>query len=203
MFTRILSTCIVSVAVVAVAGAQDFTRMDLNAMNNAFNYSQNQQMNTQLDAVIRAKMNDPNFQAAYKQHLAQGGRSTPQQFAYWHAATRGGSAEGMAYFRATETRNQINEQNSYNAYLQAQAARAQAQTQWMNGFHRNNVEFGNTMRGNSTYMNPYSGFNYVLPHTLQPGQQYRDTMGNVFQMDSRGNYYQFNNGYWYPLNSGR
>jgi hypothetical protein len=203
MFTRILSACVVSLVAVSVSGAQDFTRMDLNAMNNAFNNSQNQQMNNQLDSVIRAKLNDPSFQAAYKQHVAQGGRSTPQQFAYWHAATRGGSAEGMAYFRATETRNQIAEQNSLNAYRQAQAARGQAQTEWMNRFQQNNAEFGNTLRGNSTYSNPYSGSNYVLPHTLQAGQHYRDTTGNVFQMDSRGNYYQYSNGYWYPLNSGR
>ena len=203
MFTRILSACVVSLAAVSVSGAQDFTRMDLNAMNNAFNNSQNQQMNNQLDSVLRAKMNDPIFQAAYKQHVAQGGRSTPQQFAYWHAATRGGSAEGMAYFRASEARNQIAEQNSVNAYRQAQAARGQAQTEWMNGFQRNNAEFGNTLRGNSTYSNPHSGSNYVLPHTLQAGQYHRDTTGNVFQMDSRGNYYQYSNGYWYPLNSGR
>ena len=203
MFTRILSACVASLTVVSVSGAQDFTRMDLNAMNNSFNKSQNQQMNSQLESLLRAKMNDPNVQAAYKQHVAQGGKSTPQQFAYWHAATRGGSAEGMAYFRATETRNQVAEQNAVNAYRQAQAARGQAQTEWMNGFQRNNAEFGNTLKGNSTYSNPYSGSNYILPHTLQAGQYYRDTTGNVFQMDSRGNYYQFNSGYWYPLNAGR
>ena len=147
MFTRILSACFVSLAAVSVSGAQDFTRMDLNAMNNAFNNSQNQQMNSQLESLIKAKMNDPSFQAAYKQHVAQGGRSTPQQFAYWHAATLGGSAEGMAYFRESEARNRVGEQNSLNAYRQAQAARGQAQTEWMNGFQRNNTEFGNTLRG--------------------------------------------------------
>ncbi|HEY2783680.1 MAG TPA: hypothetical protein VGJ05_01790 [Fimbriiglobus sp.] len=203
MVTRILVTGFLSLLAATAAKSQDFTRMDLNAMNNAFNARMNTQIASQTQSIIGRNLNDPRVQAAYRQHLAQGGRYTPQQFAYMYAATAGFTPNGIANFRATEARNRSAELYALNGYRQAQAARGQAQLNYMNGFHHNNNEFGNLLRGNTTYTNPYTGSSYVLPHTLQTGQYYRDSSGNVFQMDARGNYSMLRNGWWYPLNGGR
>ena len=120
-----------------------------------------------------------------------------------YAATGGFTQQGMAYFNATEARNNANEQAALNRYRQAQAERAQAQADLWAGYHRNNAEVGNLLRGNSTYTNPNTGSNYVLPHTLQAGQTYRDNAGNFFQTDARGNKYIYTNSGWLPLNAGR
>ena len=120
--------------------------------------------------------------------MASHGRFTPQ---------------GIAYFHATEARNRAGEMNALNGLRQAQAARGQAHADLWAGYHRNNAEFGNLLMGNTTYTNPNTGGNYVLPHTLQAGQPYRDGNGNYFQTDASGNKYIYNNGSLYPLNAGR
>ena len=203
MVTRILLAGLVSVVAASAASAQDFTRMDFNAMNNAFNARMNASIASQERSIVNRNLNDPRVQAAYREHLAQGGRATPQQFAYWYAATAGGTPQGIANFEAAEARNRINELNALNRLRQAQAARGQAQADLWAGYHRNNAEFGKLLMGNSTYINPNTGSSYVLPHTLQAGQSYRDGAGNYFQTDARGNKYIYNNGWWYPLNAGR
>ena len=203
MVTRILLAGLVSVLAASAGNAQDFTRMDLNAMNNSFNARMNSQINQNNQNIVNRNMNDPRVQAAYQQHLARGGRSTPQQFAYMYAATGGFTPQGIAYFNGTEAHNRTGEMNALNGYRQAQTARGHAQTAYMHGFQHNNAEFGNLIMGNTTYNNPNTGSNYVLPHTTQAGQPYRDGAGNYFQTDARGNKYMYSNGWWYPLNAGR
>jgi hypothetical protein len=198
MVTRILLVGLVSVVAASAACAQDF-----QAMNNAFNARLNASMTANTNSIVNNNLNDPRVQAAYRHHLAQGGRSTPQQFAYWYAATAGGTPQGIAYFQATEARNRTNDLNALNGYRQAQAARGKAQADYAAGFQNNNAEFGHLLRGNSTYTNPNTGSNYVLPHTMPANQPYRDSVGNVFQTDARGNQFIYNNGWWYPLNARR
>ena len=203
MITRILLAGLVSVIAASAASAQDFTRMDFNKLNNDFNIRMNGNIAASENSIVSRNLNDPRVQAMYRQHLAQGGRSTPQQFAYRYAATGGFTPQGIAYFNATEARNRAGEMNALHGLRQAQAARGVAQANYMAGFQQNNAEFGNLLMGNSTYTNPNTGSNYVLPHTLQAGQPYRDATGNYFQTDARGNKYIYNNGWWYPLNAGR
>jgi len=198
MITRILLAGLVSFVAGSLAGAQD-----LNAANAAFNARLNAAMNANQNAIVSQNLNDPRVQAAYRQHLEQGGRYTREQFAYMYAATGGFTPQGIAYFNATEARNNANEQAALNRLRQAQAERAQAQANLWAGYHRNNAEVGNLLQGNSTYTNPNTGSNYVLPHTLQAGQTYRDNAGNYFQTDARGNKYIYTNGWWLPLNAGR
>ena len=198
MVTRILIAGLVSVLAASAIRAQD-----LNASNAAFNARLNAQMAASTNSIVNQNLNNPRIQAMYRQHLAQGGRYTPQQFAYLYAATAGFTPQGTAYFNATEARNRTAELNSLNGLRQAQAARGVAQANYMAGFQANNAEFGNLLMGNSTYTNPNTGASYVVPHTTQAYQPYRDSIGNYFQTDARGNKYLYNNGWWYPLNASR
>lgn len=69
----------------------------------------NQQMQQQQNTIVQRTMQSPDYQAKYQHHLAQGGRLSPQQFAYQYAATGGFSAEGMARYRQSESQNQQRE----------------------------------------------------------------------------------------------
>jgi hypothetical protein len=198
MVTRILLAGLVSVFAASAASAQDY-----QAINNAWNARLNASMAANTNSIVNRNLNDPRVQAAYRQHQAHGGRSTPQQFAYWYAATAGGTPQGIANFQAAETQNRINERNALNGLRQAEEARGRAQAGYAAGFQKNNAEFGNLLMGNSTYTNPNTHSNYVLPHTVPAGHPYRDSVGNYFQTDTRGNQYIYNNGRWYPLNAGR
>lgn len=203
MFERFLLAGLVAVAVSPLAYSQDFTSMDFNAMNKAFNDRMNGQIATKEQSIIRTLLNDPQVMAAYRQHLNQGGRSSPQQFAYWYAATAGGDPKAVAQFQANEAANHAKVANSWKGFQQAQANRGQAQANYMAGFQHNNAEFGNLLMGNSTYVDPNAGSRYVLPHNVPAGHVHRDAVGRVFQMDGQGNYYVFNNGYWFPIQPSR
>ena len=202
MFSRILLAGLASLAVGSVANAQDFTQMDFNKLNNAFNFKMNGQIANKEQSIISTLLNDPQVMAAYRQHRNQGGQSSPQQFAYWYAATCGGNPQIMAQFQANEANNHAKVANSWKGVQQAEAIRRQAQSDYMNGFHKNNWEFGHQIGGNSTYTNPNFG-NHVLPHNVQPGYVHRDGAGRFFQMDGMGNYHMYNNGYWYPMQPSR
>lgn len=159
------------------------------------------QMQAHEQQIIAQVMQNPNFGPMYQQHRAQGGQMSPQQFAYAMAATRWNSPEGRAYFQQRERQNQIREQQALRGLREAEAARGAAQMGHMESFHRNNQEFGRTLRGNSTYVGP-NGQNYVLPHT-QPGVVQRDHSGNAFVMDNRGQYYMYTPYGWQPMQPGR
>ncbi len=158
---------------------------------------QQQQMQGHEQQIVAQVMQDPRFGAMYQQHRAQGGQSSPQQFAYWLAATRWGSRDGVAAFQHNERQNHQREYNAFRGVQGAEAARGQAQMGWSNGYHRNNQEFGRTLQGNSTYVAP-NGQSHVLPHT-QPGVVQRDHQGRAFVMDNRGQYYVYTPYGWQPM----
>lgn len=159
----------------------------------------NMQMQQMQNTIVQQNMQNPQVQAMYRQHLAQGGQMSFPQFAYMYAATGGFSQQGIQNYRNSESQNQRNEQNAYQGYLNAQRERGQAQQQYMDGYHRNNQEFGNTLQGNSTYSSPMTG-QQVLPHT-QPGQPYYDqNTGRTYVMNNLGQYFvRMPNGSWYPM----
>lgn len=184
----------------AFAQATSYDQMFNASMQNFNNL--NSQIEFAQQGVINRSMANPQVQAMYRQHQAQGGRMSPQEFAYWHAATRGFSTEGMRQFRQNEANNQAGEMNAWRGWQAAQQNRAAAQTNYMNSYQANNTEFGNMLNGNSTYTNPYTGQPQVLPHTQQNNSYYRDTAGNVYYRDGTGNYHMSKgNGYWSQMNS--
>lgn len=155
------------------------------------------QMQQKQQQIVTQVMQDPRFQAKYRQYRAQGGQMSPQQYAYNYAATAGYTPDGINRFRKIEGDNQRREGQALRGLRQAEGARGQAQMDYSYGYQRNNNEFGNLLRGNSTYVAP-NGQNYVLPHT-QPGQVQRDYNGNAFVMDNRGQYYMYTPYGWQPM----
>lgn len=158
---------------------------------------QQQQMQTQERQIVAQVMNDPRFRPLYQQHRAQGGQSTPEQFAYWLAATNWGSREGVRQFHDNERRNAENVHRSWRGVQDAERQRQEAMRQ--NGARQGEIarERGNTLQGNSTYVGR-DGRQYVLPHT-QPGVVQRDYQGNSFVMDNSGQYHQLTPHGWQPM----
>ena len=69
--------------------------------------------------------------------------------------------------------------DAYNRAIQENSDRAIA----------NADEFGNVLRGNSTYQNPDTGDQVVLPYYYNSDPQV-DTSGNVYTQDQGGNWQQ-------------
>ena len=164
----------------------------------------NQQMQQQQNAIIQRTMANPDCQAKYQQHIAQGGRLSYPQFAYQYAATGGFSAQGMANYRQSESANQQREAAAAKGLRQAQAARGQAQQQYAAGYARNQAEAGEVLRGNSSWVDPSNGQQRALPY-MGPNGGYQDPQtGQRYWRDGNGQYFaQASNGGWYPMTVAR
>jgi hypothetical protein len=127
-------------------------------------------------------MANPDCQAKYQQHIAQGGRLSYPQFAYQYAATGGFSAQGMANYRQSESANQQREAAAAQGLRQAQAARGQAQQQYAAGYARNQAEAGEVLRGNSSWVDPGNGQQRALPY-MGPNGGYQDPRGCILPHD--------------------
>ena len=160
---------------------------------------QQQQMRMHEQQIIAQVMQDPRFAPMYRQHRAQGGQMSPQQFAYAMAATRWNSPEGRRAFHESERRNQAAEYGAVQRLREAERGRAGAMQDYRDGYARNQGEAGRVMQGNATYIGP-GGQRYVLPYT-QPGMVSRDRNGNAFVMDNRGQYYIQTPSGWQPMRS--
>ncbi len=155
--------------------------------------------------IVQQKMQDPQVQAAYRQHQAQSAQSGTQPydfptFAYYYVATRGFSPEGKAAWNASEGAIQRNEQRAWQEYQDAQAASQSAINDLQAGYHRNQQEAGRQLMGQSTFVSP-SGQTQALPHTWQPNT-YNTYQGNTYFVDPSGQYWVSdpnNSGYWHPL----
>lgn len=161
----------------------------------------NVQMQQVSDQVSRQAMQDPVCVNYYRQHQAQGGQMTPLQFGYECARQGRFTPQGRATANAVDARNQAQERQALNGVRQAEANRGAAQSGYMNGFQRNNAEFGNYLGGNNTFVDSRNGQQQVLQHT-QPGQPTHDPRtGQTYVMDNLGQYHvRGNDGYWYPMN---
>ena len=160
-----------------------------------------QQMQQAQADLVQRNMQNPQVQAMYQQHLAQGGSMSFDQFAYNYAATGGFTAEGKARYFQNEQNIQRRDQAAMNDYRANQAANAQALQQM---HERNNQiahQRGNLLNGTTDYVDPSTGSRYNLPHTAQPGDVYQDpNSGDPFAMDQHGDYYRGDNdGSWYGL----
>lgn len=211
MIRRTLLACIAALSALAAApqaGAQvmyggynlgpDYGAMVQQALQRQA--AMNQQMQQQQQAIVQRTMANPDCQAKYRQHLAQGGRMSYPDFAYQYAATGGFTAQGMAVYRQSEAANQQREAAAAQGLRQAQAARGQAQQAYAAGYARNQAEAGEVLRGNSSWVDPASGQRRALPY-LGPNGGYQDPQtGQRFWRDANGQYYaQAPHGAWYPM----
>lgn len=164
----------------------------------------NQRMQQQQNAIVQQAMQNPDCQAKYRQHLAQGGRLSYEQFAYQYVATGGFSSEGLARYRQSEQQSQQREAAAWQGVRQAEAARGQAQQQYADGYRRNQAEAGEVLRGNSSWVDPTTGQQRALPY-LGPNGGYTDPRtGQRYWRDANGQYFvQAGNGGWYPMNPAR
>jgi len=113
-----LRPCLIMIALFLVisapAKADDYGAMLQQSLQQSDQLTQQmQQAGTNL---IQQNLQNPQVQAMYQQHLAQGGTMTPEQFAYNYAATGGFSPEGMANYNRTTQDIQQRDQAAINAY---------------------------------------------------------------------------------------
>ena len=185
--------------------AQDFTNMDIAAMYNAMAAQQNAQMQQQTQQIILQVEQDPRYQSMYQQYRASGGTATPEQYAYSYAATGGFTPQGMQIYQNSEAMSAAKIQSAWQGYQNAVQGYRDAYGNYTGGYSANQNEFGNTVSGNSTYVDPGTGNNYTLPHTWQ-ADTYNQYEGQDYYVDQSGQYYRVdpnNNGWQYPIYPGR
>jgi hypothetical protein len=190
-------------AFLGIASAQymDFTGMDISQMYNQWATQQNAQMDYQTQYIIQQVFQDPRFQSMYQQYVASGGTASAEQYAYSYAATGGFTPQGMQIYQNSEALSAAKIQNAWNGYLGAVEGYRDAYGNYTGGFSENMNEAGNTLMGNSTYVDPGTGSSYVLPHTWQPENYYTHN-GQDYYVDYAGQYFWVdpnNTGWMYPL----
>jgi hypothetical protein len=150
--------------------------------------------------IIQANMQNPQVQAMYQQHRAQGGQLSFPQFAYEYAATGGFTPQGKQHLFNTNQQITARERQAWQGWKKAQDERAGVMGEMHRRFSDNQSEFGHQLGGNSTYVNPSNGMSYVLPHNVQPNTYFRDqSTGQPFYMNQQGQYFVGENGWWRPL----
>jgi hypothetical protein len=156
-----------------------------------------QQMQQAQSNLIQQNLQNPQVQAMYRQHLAQGGTMTPEQFAYNYAATGGFSREGMINYNRTTQDIQQRDQAAINSYRGNQQ---RIYNDRQNSYQRNDEiahQRGNLLNGTTDYVDPNSGAQYNLSHTAQPNSpSYNPNTGESFYPDSQGNYQRIDQNGW-------
>jgi len=161
------------------------------------------QMREQEQQIVQQLMQNPDCVARYQQHVAAGGGLSFPQFAYQYAATAGFSNDGIARFRDNERRNLEGERRAWAGYRGAQDQRAITQNGYAEGYFANQVEAGNVLQGNSSWIDPASGQNRALAYSGQ-NTIVDPATGQTFYRDDSGQYYALgSDGLWYPMTPGR
>ena len=187
---------LVALLFAGAASAQDYGAM----LNQALQQDRalTQRIRQAEAGVVQQVLRSPDFWAKYRQFRMAGGQLSEQQYAYQYAATGGFSAPGMARFRQSEISNQQGEIASWQRYRGAQMQRGAAQTNYAEGYFRNQRQAGDVLTGNAWYADPRSGQTYVLPYMganggydPRTGQQFvRDGSGNYWASTAQGGWYQ-------------
>lgn len=162
---------------------------DISAMYNQYVNQQNAYFQQLTQGVVQQNMSNPGIQQLYWQYRQQGGTASFEQFCYSYAATAGFTPDGIQRYQQSEAGIAAQQRQAWSQYQQAQAERAQAQSQWANGYYLNQQQAGYTMQGQASYSN-----GQYLPYTWQPGTSH----GN-YTVDSTGQYYQVNDGWATPI----
>jgi hypothetical protein len=134
---------------VSTAHAQDFTQMDITAMNNDWNAQQNAMMNDQLNQMIWANVNDPQVQALYVQQVNAGMfYGSIQDFAYKYIVTGGMSAAGYATAMGTNAQIDAQHQQMMNGYWNSMGTYQNAYDTYGNRYAQNQNTAGGMLMGN-------------------------------------------------------
>jgi hypothetical protein len=175
--------------------ADDYGAMLQQSLQQSDQLSQQMQQ-TQAN-IIQQNLQNPQVQAMYQQHRAQGGTMSPEQFAYMYSATGGFPPEGMANYNRTTQDIQQRDQASINAYRDNQHRN---NVDMQNRFQRNDEiahQRGNLLNGTTDYVDPNTGTQYNLSHTAQPNTQtYDPSTGESFYRDGYGNYQRVDQNGW-------
>lgn len=164
----------------------------------------NWQMQQQMQAVVAQAMQNPDCQAKYRAHLAQGGTLPYAQFAYQYAATAGFTPDGLARFHAGEADNQRREAAAYAGLRQAEANSAAALAENAQHHAAGQHDLGETLAGNAGWIDPHDGERKSLSY-LGDDTAYTDPhSGRVYRRDASGQYYaQGADGLWYAMTPAR
>jgi hypothetical protein len=200
-----LVTCCTSLgmfgALPGPASAQNLMGMINQEMGSMNQKLANNQL--RINGMVNQKMRDPKVRSGYAQYVARARQSgiQPQSYfnySYNYIATQGFSRPGIAVYRANEARNSARIASATADLRSAQAARGQAQLGMQQAFSNNQREFGNLLRGTSTYAAP-SGRTRVLPHTWQ-ANTYQQYEGGTYYVDFGGRYHALgSDGTWTTL----
>lgn len=106
MNTLRIALVALSIAAAAPVAAQDFTSMDLTAMNDAWWAGQQDQMGAITYDIIAQNVANPQVQAMYYQAVQQGYYGSLEQFAYAYAENGGFTRDGIE--RNRQLNSQIN-----------------------------------------------------------------------------------------------
>jgi hypothetical protein len=205
-----LSVAAAWVSGTAPAQAQSLSQMA--AANLAFDQQQGamlarlQQQNLMAQQQLwqrHLSVNGPRLHQQYQQLLASGNRSMSfEQFAYWDLMTAAGTnvqgalAAQRAQFEGHQAAHRTVQQgySSYREGMYANSARQSAAV----ANHTNQA-----IRGVGPYVDSQTGATQMLPHSLSPGQVWRDAQQNAYAQDAQGTYHRWTPNGWVRLDAAR
>jgi hypothetical protein len=149
--------------------------------------------------IVEQNMHDPRIQQMYRAHRMQGGQMTLEQFAYWYAATAGGTNVKGYYDNEADI--------AHKEAAAAKAYRDHVNTLWGEvKEHRDGVNDriargrGDNLSGDRDYYNPTTDRTERLPYTAPAGDVETDYYGGRRTMHTDGSYeYTTPNGWNYPM----
>jgi hypothetical protein len=193
---RTAAALIAALSLGTAVQAQDFTGMDITALNNGMWDELQGQMDSGLSSIIGQTMNNPQAQQMFAQYRANGYQGSFEQFAYEYAATAGFTPGGIAHYNGVTQDIQAKDQANYDAYRNSQGAYADAYGQYTAGHSNNQNEAGLGLSGQSTYTGAYGS--QQLPHTWGANTAHTYN-GNNYYVDQSGAYWMADpngSGYW-------
>jgi hypothetical protein len=173
-------------------------------MFNAFDAQQRAQSAATINGIVQRNLNNPAVMAGYRQHLAQGGRMTPQEYAYKYAATGGFTAQGYQNYANTSAQIHAQQQAAVNSYWAAQEQNRLARQAMHNAYSANRQEAGRGLMGQQTYYDQSAGRNVPLNYLPSAQPTYDYDTGRYYAQGQNGQYYSSTgNGYWTPISPAR
>ena len=202
------------------AQAQDFNAMlaQQEAQMQQYIQAQQAQMNAniaagqrQVQQIVQQKMQDPQVQQAYQQHLAQARQQGAQPydfptFAYYYAATNGFSAQGRAAYAANERDIQGKEAAAMQGYRTAQAGAAGGDERLAGRLLAQSTGGGAPVARREHLREPRQRSDSAVAAHLAASTRYHTHQGNTYYVDASGRYWMAdpnNSGIWQPLQPAR
>jgi hypothetical protein len=150
-------------------------------------------------AIVERNMNDPNVQEMYRTHRMQGGMMSLEQFAYWYAATAGGTnVKGYFENERDIAAKEAAAEKAYHDHITNLWGDVKRHKDEVNG----NVAEGrgNLLGGGWSFSNPHTGGVEYLPTNVPAGHVETDYYGGRRMMHTDGSYeYTTPTGWNFPM----